>query len=68
MRDGTRFMQQAVERHQRFLAMAFAQSYGTLDWLAKTAAPTNDVHELGKFDGVRVLEFVPRTVADASPR
>jgi 4-amino-4-deoxy-L-arabinose transferase-like glycosyltransferase len=68
MRDGSRFLQQAGERHQRFLAMAFAQSYGTLDWLAKTAAPTNDVHELGQFDGVKVLEFVPRTMADASRR
>jgi hypothetical protein len=40
--------------------MAFAQSYGTLDWLAKTAAGTHDVHELGQFDGVKVLEFKPR--------
>jgi hypothetical protein len=68
MRDGSRFLQQAAQRHQRFLAMAFAQSYATLDWLAKTAAPTNDVHELGQFDGVKVLEFVPRTMADASRR
>jgi hypothetical protein len=68
MRDGSRFLQQATERHQRFLAMAFAQSYGTLDWLAKTASPTNDVHELGNFDGIKVLEFVPRTVADGSRR
>jgi hypothetical protein len=68
MRDGSRFLQQVAQRHQRFLAMAFAQSYATLDWLAKTAAPTNDVHELGQFDGVKVLEFVPRTMADASRR
>jgi len=68
MRDGSQFLQQANRRHQRFLAMAFAQSFGTLNWLAKTAAPTNDVHELGQFDGVKVLEFVPRTVADGSRR
>ena len=68
MRDGSRFLQEAAQRHQRFLAMAFAQSYGTLDWLAKTAAPADHVHELGKFDGVKVLEFVPRTVTDVSHR
>jgi hypothetical protein len=68
MRDGSQFLEQANQRHQRFLAMAFAQSFGTLNWLAKTAAPTNDVHELGQFDGVKVLEFVPRTVANGSRR
>jgi hypothetical protein len=61
MRDGSRFLQQAAQRHQRFLAMGFAQSYETLEWLAKTAAGTYDVHELGQFDGVKVLEFKPRT-------
>ena len=61
MRDGSRFLQQAVQRHQRFLAMAFTQSYDTLDWLAKTAAGKYDVHELGQFDGVKVLEFKPAT-------
>jgi Dolichyl-phosphate-mannose-protein mannosyltransferase len=68
MRDSSRFLQQVAKHHQRFLAMAFAQSYPTLDWLAKTAAPINDVHELGQFDGVKVLEFVPHTLADASRR
>jgi hypothetical protein len=66
MRDGSRFLQQAAQRHERFLAMAFAPSYETLDWLARTAAGTNDVHELGQFDGVKVLEFKPRIQADAS--
>jgi hypothetical protein len=65
MRDGSRFLQQAAQRHQRFLAMAFAQSYDTLDWLTKTAAGKYDVHNLGQFDGVKVFEFVPRTQADA---
>ena len=43
--------------------MAFVESYGTLDWLAKAAGATDTVHELGVFDGVKVLEFVPRTQA-----
>jgi hypothetical protein len=66
MRDGSQFLQQAAQHHQRFLAMAFVQSYDTLDWLAKTAAGTYDVHQLGQFDGVKVLEFKPRTQVDAS--
>lgn len=66
MRDGSRFIQEAAQRHQRFLAMAFAPSFGTLDWLAKTAAGSYDVHGLGQFDGVRVLEFKPSTQADNS--
>jgi Dolichyl-phosphate-mannose-protein mannosyltransferase len=66
MRDGSRFLQQAAQRHQRFLAMGFAQSYDTLDWLTKTAAGTHDVHAIGQFDGVKVLEFVPRSQADVS--
>jgi hypothetical protein len=67
MQDGSRFLQQAAQRHQRFLAMAFVQSYDTLDWLAKTASGRFDVHELGQFDGVKVLEFVPRTRMETSP-
>jgi hypothetical protein len=64
--DGSRFLQQAAQRHQRFLAMAFAPSYGTLDWLTKKAAGTHDVREVGQLDGVRVLEFKPRYLADGS--
>jgi 4-amino-4-deoxy-L-arabinose transferase-like glycosyltransferase len=64
IRAGSEFLQQQAQRHQRFLALAFVQSYGTLDWLAKEAAGTDDVRQLGVFDGVKVLEFVPRTPAD----
>ena len=60
MRAGSQFLQQQAQRHQRFLAMAFVESYGTLDRLAKEAAGTDYVHQLGVFDGVKVLEFVPR--------
>ncbi len=57
-RVGSQWIEQSAQR--RFLALAFLQSYGTLDWLAKTAAPTHNVRELGTFDGVKVLEFLPR--------
>ena len=58
IRAGSLFLEQEADR--RFLAMAFVESYGTLDWLAKAAAVTHTVRELGVFDGVKVLEFVPR--------
>jgi hypothetical protein len=58
-RVGSQWLQQAGNK--RFLAMAFWQSYKTLDWLKQQAAPTHDVRDLGTFDAVKVLEFVPRT-------
>jgi Dolichyl-phosphate-mannose-protein mannosyltransferase len=59
IRAGSVFLQQQAQR--RFLAMAFIESYGTLDWLAKAAGASHTVHERGVFDGVKVLEFAPRT-------
>ncbi len=61
IRAGSAFLQEQAER--RFLAMAFVESYGTLDWLAKAGGTSHSVRELGVFDGVKVLEFVPRTRA-----
>jgi uncharacterized membrane protein len=57
MRAGSQFLQQAT--HKRFLALAFVESYATLDWLGRNAAATHYVRELGVFDGVKVLEFSP---------
>ncbi len=64
VRAGSAFLHQEELRHERFLAMAFAQSYDTLDWLSRRAAGGYDVRPLGDFDGVRVLEFRPRTVGE----
>jgi Dolichyl-phosphate-mannose-protein mannosyltransferase len=66
MRVGSRFLQDAVQRHKRFLALAFVPSYGTLDWIANHASGVQ-VRELGVFDGIKVLEFDPRTSANTSP-
>jgi hypothetical protein len=66
MLAGSQFLQQADVRRQRFLAAAFAQSYETLDWLTSKAAATFYVHEVGEFDGVKVLEFKPRLQVSAS--
>jgi Dolichyl-phosphate-mannose-protein mannosyltransferase len=60
MQVGSQFVDQAAARHKRFLAMAFEPSYSTLQWLADRAAQTHYVHDLGVFDRVKVLEFVPR--------
>lgn len=61
MRVGSQFVQDAAKKHERFLALAFEPSYKTLDWLAQNAAVTYSVHNLGIYDGVKVLEFVPRS-------
>jgi hypothetical protein len=61
IRAGSEFL--ADHRHKRFLAMAFVESYATLDWIQEKAAATDYVHPLGTFDGVKVLEFVPRDQA-----
>ena len=66
MRAGGQFLQQEEGRHQRFLALAFAQSYDTLDWLSRKAADEYSVHQAGNFDGVRVLEFTPRSQVSGS--
>jgi hypothetical protein len=68
MRVGSRFLIQADRKHQRFLAMASEYSYGTLAWLSNQASRTYDVHELKVVDGVKILEFVPDAVSDASHR
>jgi uncharacterized membrane protein len=60
IRAGSQFLREAAQRHERFLALAFESSYKTLDWIASNTAATYDVHELGVFDGVKTLEFVPR--------
>lgn len=65
-RIGSQFLKGATQRHQRFLALAFNSSYGTLDWIAKNAAETYDVRNLGIFDEIKVMEFVPRNRASAS--
>lgn len=61
IRVGSRFLQESVQKHERFLALANEPSYKTLNWLAQNAAATHYVRKLGVFDGVEVLEFVPRT-------
>jgi hypothetical protein len=55
------FLQDPSHQHQRFLAMGFAPSWPTLQWVSSAASGTYAVHVLGQFDEIAVLEFVPRT-------
>ena len=58
---GSRFLQEAAQRHERFLVAACGQdSYKTLDWFTENAAATHSVRMLGVFDGIEVVAFVPR--------
>jgi hypothetical protein len=63
VRVGSEFLQQAAQRHERFLALGYVASYQTLGWLASNAATTHDVRQLGDFNGIEVVEFTPRTPA-----
>ncbi len=51
------FLAQPERRRQRFLAMGFWPSYGTLVFITDSAAATHRVHNLGLFDGITVNEF-----------
>jgi hypothetical protein len=58
---GSRFLKEAAQKHERFLVVADKfHSYRTLDWFADHAARTHSAHILGVFDGMEVMEFVPR--------
>jgi hypothetical protein len=58
---GSRFLQEAAQKHERFLVVADKfHSYQTLDWFADNAAATHSVQILGVFDGIEVAVFVPR--------
>jgi hypothetical protein len=58
-RIGLQFLQEVTPRHQRFLAVAYEASYDTVDWIQDAASETYDVRELGIFDRVEVVEFLP---------
>jgi hypothetical protein len=59
---GSRFLQQAAQKHERFLVVADKfHSYRTIDWFTNNAATTHSAQILGVFDGMEVVVFVPRT-------
>ena len=60
------FLQEPARRRERFLALGFGPSYKTLQFIADSASGTHYVRTLGVFDGIAVLEFIPRAQTDAS--
>jgi mannosyltransferase len=60
IRVGLSFLQSAMPRHRRFLALGAEHSYRTLQWLANNTSDTYNVRELGESFGIVVLEFTPR--------
>ena len=65
IRVGSWFLQEVSRKHERFLAVGSKPSDGILDWIEQNSAETYYVRKLGVFGGMEVLEFVPRTLANA---
>ncbi len=61
VRIASAFLQEAAGKKERFLVLAYAESSDTLDWIEGQASSNFDVHTLGTFDAVRVVEFVPHS-------
>jgi hypothetical protein len=61
LRVGSRFLMQAEEKHERFLALGFIPSYPSLNWLGRIASGAYMIRNLGDFDGVKVIEFTPKS-------
>jgi hypothetical protein len=59
MQAASQFLEHAT--HRRFLAMGYMASYEAMDWITDSTDATHDMHELGVFDGVEVLEYVPHS-------
>jgi hypothetical protein len=64
IRVASGFLLQAAQGHERFLVVAAGASSKTLDWLAENALGTHYVRELGVFDEVVVVEFIPHVQSD----
>lgn len=65
IRVASQFLNEASQKHERFLAMGDPPSYKTLDWLTQYASGFYDVHKLGVFDQIELLEFIPRVRVSA---
>jgi 4-amino-4-deoxy-L-arabinose transferase-like glycosyltransferase len=63
VRVSSQFLKEAASKHERFLAFACLGSYPTIEWLAQSAAATHSVRSVGVFDGIKILEFTPRSIA-----
>ena len=60
IRVASGFLQEAVQRRQRFLVVVFKPSYNTLQWIVAHASANFAVRELGESNDIKVMEFAPR--------
>ncbi len=68
IRVGSSFLQEVSRKHERFLAVGAKPSYGILDWIEQSSAESYHVRKLGVFNGIEVLEFMPRSGAAEQSR
>ena len=61
---GEEFLQSS--RGRRFLVLGYKPSYDTLDWLSERASTDYVVREIGIFEDIKVLEFVPSGAVNVS--
>jgi hypothetical protein len=55
------FLKDAEQKHKRFLVAGHVFSYAALDWVVQSSESAYVAHSLGTFDGIKVLEFLPRS-------
>ena len=61
VRVASQFLREDAQQPKRFLVLGDqVVNARTLDWFVRNAGAMRSIHNLGVFDGVEVLEFVPR--------
>jgi hypothetical protein len=66
---GSQFLEAAARKHERFLVTGDRErSADTLVWFIENAARTHTAQDLGEFQGIEVLEFVPRSPENSMSR
>jgi hypothetical protein len=60
MRVGSLFLQQAAQKHERFLAVELLGHYKILEWIEQKASGAYTFRKIGVLDGFEILEFLPR--------
>jgi hypothetical protein len=58
-----KFLAGTAPNHPRFLLMAFGPSWDTMAYVSEQAKDSYFAHPLGLYDGIAVVEFLPRQFA-----
>jgi hypothetical protein len=62
-----KFLARPGQLDRRFLVMAFHPSWPTLDWMAKATEKNFVANTIGVYDGVAVVEYIPKTQQTVTP-